>query len=284
MRLDIFLASRYKKFSRGFLQKFIREIGVKVNGKLIKKTHYALGGDDKVELSADDLEKFSESKIAVPRTRDIKKETIIYENKDFLVIDKEPFICSEDVINGFFPVHRLDKDTSGVLVIAKNIVAQAALQKQWRNRIVKKTYITLVKGILKPEKGAIDAGIFRSMKDRRRMAVSDSSGSRSSFTEYKVKKYFTGGERDCSLIYVYPKTGRTHQIRVHFAAIGYPVIGDNVYGDKSLNQGFKRQFGLKRQFLHACELKIMDLETGKKQTFKSHLPKDLESVLRVLSS
>lgn len=275
MRLDIFLASQYKQFSRGFLQKFIREIGVKVNGELVKKTHYALTEDDKVELFLGDLEKFSESKTVTPRVRDIKKETIIFENKDFLVVDKKPFIRSEDVINGFFPVHRLDKDTSGVLVIAKNIVAQADLQKQWRDRVVKKMYVALVKGTLKPAKGAIEAGIFRSMCDRRRMAVSDSSGSRASFTEYKVKKYFTGGVEDCSLVYVYPKTGRTHQIRVHFAAIGHPVIGDSIYGDKSLNRSFERQFGLKRQFLHACELKI-------KQTFKSQLPEDLESVLRAL--
>ena len=279
MRLDIFLVSQYKQFSRGFLQKFIREIGVKVNGVMTKKTHYFLNEDDKLELSVGDLEKFLDSKTLPRKARDIKNETILFENKDFLVVEKQPFIRSEDVINGFFPVHRLDKDTSGVLVIAKNIVAQAALQKQWRERLVKKTYVALVKGVLKPAKGAIEAGIFRSMKDRRRMAVSDSADSRASFTEYKVKKHF----KDCSLVYVYPRTGRTHQIRVHFAAIGYPVIGDNVYGDKSLNRSFERQFGLKRQFLHALELKIMNLDTKKRQTFKSQLPKDLSLLFQYLN-
>ena len=279
MRLDIFLVSQYKQFSRGFLQKFICEIGVKVNGVIVKKTHYFLNEDDKVELSVGDLEKFLESKTLPRKARDIKNEKVLFENKDFLVVDKKPFVRSEDVINGFFPVHRLDKDTSGVLVVAKNIVAQASLQKQWRERLVKKTYVTLVKGILKPAKGAIEAGIFRSNKDRRRMAVSDSADSRASFTEYKVKKHF----KDCSLVYVYPRTGRTHQIRVHFAAIGHPVICDDVYGDKSLNRDFERKLGLKRQFLHACELRIMDLETNKSRIFKSQLPEDLESVLRALA-
>lgn len=276
MRLDIYLTQKYKNFSRGFIQKFIRDIGVKINGKLVKKSNFIVLESGKIDIPEKEFAVFQKSKLPNSVKFPFDKKQIIFEGKDFFVVDKPPFVKTEDIVSGFFPVHRLDKDTSGVLVIAKNPVSQAALQQKWHEREVKKTYIVLIKGQIKPSKGAIEAGIFRSSNDRRKMAVSASKLSRASFTEYEVKKYFENG----SLLYVYPKTGRTHQIRVHFASIGYPVIGDAIYGDKQLNKRFERVFGLKRQFLHAAELKLKHPVTGKNVIFTSPLPDDLEEVLK----
>ncbi|MBI4994026.1 hypothetical protein HZC21_00050 [Candidatus Peregrinibacteria bacterium] len=275
-RLDIYLTKKLKDFSRSLCQKFIRGAGVEINGSLIKKPNFLVREKDEVKFS---IEKFREFIASLkPAVSDFKilKKNVIYDGKTFFVINKMPFIRSEEIINGFFSVHRLDKDTSGVLVIAKNIVTQARLQKQWHDRIVKKTYVALIKGILKPSKGAISAGISRSAKNRRKMAVSSSNFSRQSFTEYETIKYFD----NCSLLKVFPRTGRTHQIRVHFASIGYPVIGDKIYGDKQLNKKFERQFGLKRQFLHASELEIIHPSTKKRLVFRSPLASDLKAVLK----
>lgn len=281
MRLDIYLTQKYKNFSRGFIQKFIRDKGVKINGKLVTKNNFDVGESEIIEIPEKDFTAFLRSKTACTDKFPFDKKQIIFEERDFFAVDKPPFITTEEITGGFFPVHRLDRDTSGVLVIAKNIVAQAALQAQWRNRLIKKTYIALVKGILEPKKGGISAGIFRSMKNRRRMAVSSSSSSRDSYTGYEVKKYFKDGA-GATLLYAYPLTGRTHQIRVHFASISYPIIGDSIYGNKQFNKQFEENFGLERQFLHAAELKLKHPVTGKNLILKSRLPDDLEDVLEKL--
>lgn len=275
-RLDVYLTGKLKDFSRSLCQKFIRANGVEVNGNLIKKSDFLIKEKDKVKFSVDSFHRFVASFKPAESDFKIAKENVIYDGKTFFVIDKPPFIRSEEIINGFFSVHRLDKDTSGVLVVAKDVATQARLQKQWHDRVVKKTYVALVKGILEPLKGAIEAGISRSIKNRRRMAVSDSDLSRKSFTEYEVIKYFS----DSSLVKIFPRTGRTHQIRVHFSAIGHPVIGDSLYGDKSLNKKFERQFELSRQFLHALELEITHPITKKRRIFRAPLAQDLESVLQ----
>lgn len=278
-RIDLYLTGCLKGFSRGFIQRFIRELGVEINGKLIKKTNYLVKENDKISDFVGCFNNFLNEQKKERKPVDFDKNLIIYDSETFFVINKPPFIKTESLTSGFFAVHRLDKDTSGVLVIAKNVVTQAELQKQWRERGVKKTYVALVKGILEPRQGAIEAGILRSFKDRRKMSVSLSGKSRQSFTEYKVKRYFN----DCSLVYAYPRTGRTHQIRVHFSAIEHPVIGDILYGDKSLNKKFEQEFGLRRQFLHAIELKITHPATGKRITFKSPLAQDLELVLQKIT-
>jgi 23S rRNA pseudouridine1911/1915/1917 synthase len=162
-------------------------------------------------------------------------------------------------------VHRLDRDTSGVMVVAKNSLAQAKLTEQFRARSVAKAYLVLVKGKLTPENGVIEAPIGRDPRDRKRMAVV--AKGREARTEYRVVKYI----RDYTLLEVMPETGRTHQIRVHFAAIGYPVVGDKVYGVKSAF--------LSRQFLHASRLGFNLPSTGKYMEFKSELPPDLAQAL-----
>lgn len=275
-RIDIFLSSTRKDFSRNLYQKFIKEHGVLVNGRLIKKPNGSVNEKDKVDFDEDAFEKFVKS-FSVDTTQiSIDKDSILFEDKSFLVMDKPPFVRSESFGKGLFLVHRLDKDTSGILVIAKSIPAQAFLQKQWQSRSVKKTYVALLSGILSHDKGFIEAPIRRSQKDRRKMTVSSSIGSRDAVTEFKVKKTY-GNE--FSLVEAFPKTGRTHQIRVHFGSIGHPVIGDKVYGDKKLNRVVEEEFGLERQFLHAESLELVSPDTENTMVFTSKITPDLRYAL-----
>jgi 23S rRNA pseudouridine1911/1915/1917 synthase len=163
-------------------------------------------------------------------------------------------------------VHRLDKDTSGLILVAKNRVAQANLSDQFKNRVVKKSYLTLVKGKLTPEKGIIEAAIGRDPSHRQRMAIV--STGREARTEYRVIKYYG----NYTLLEIKPETGRTHQIRVHLAAIGFPVAGDATYGLKSPR--------FPRQFLHASKIAFKLPSTGSYVEFESPLPPDLEQALR----
>ena len=165
-------------------------------------------------------------------------------------------------------VHRLDKDTSGLMVIARNEQARLNLVEQFKSRSVIKKYLVLVKGKVVPERGAIDAPIGRDPADRKRMAII--SGGRQAGTDYRVRQYMNG----YSLLEVHIQTGRTHQIRVHFAAIGSPVIGDGVYGVKSTL--------LKRQFLHAYFLEIALPGSGQTRSFTCGLPDDLSNALALI--
>lgn len=285
-RLDILIASLNSGFSRSVIQKFIREVGVLVNGKRVNKPHFLLNeGDDctitKEELDAF-LQKYTAEKIGLAVTD--ANSTILYEDNGIVIFDKPAGIRTEALIKGFLPVHRLDKDTSGVLAAAKNVAKQASLQSQWQKKVVHKTYLTLVKGTLTPKTGAIEGSIFRSMKDRRKMAISGSTKARSSLTEYEVVGYLDEPVSDekFTLVKAFPKTGRTHQIRVHFASIHHPVVGDSVYGDKRINNIFAKKYGLQRQFLHAAKLELVNPSTKKHTVFTSKTPDDLAGVLKRL--
>jgi len=215
---------------------------------------------------------------------------ISYEDDDLLVVDKpagltvhpapgHPAHTLVNAILSHFPhladisdslrpgiVHRLDRDTSGVMLVAKNKVAQDNLIDQFKTRVIVKAYMALVKGRLTPERGIIEAPVGRDPRNRKRMAVV--SEGKEARTGYQVVKYFG----NYTLLEVILETGRTHQIRVHLAAIGYPVVGDPVYGVKSPH--------LSRQFLHACRLGFKLPSTGEHVEFKSELPKDLEQALK----
>lgn len=172
-------------------------------------------------------------------------------------------------------VHRLDRDTSGLLVAAKNNAAFHCLKKQFQEREVKKIYLALVHGKVKDEKGIITKLISVSKNDYRRKTTFLDDKAKKATTRYRVVKYF----KNFTLLEIFPETGRTHQIRVHLASIGHPVAGDQQYK-------FKRQIApqnLKRQFLHAWSLKFR-LPNGKMVEFKSELPNDLKKVLDSLSS
>jgi 23S rRNA pseudouridine1911/1915/1917 synthase len=165
-------------------------------------------------------------------------------------------------------VHRLDKDTSGLIVVAKNRKALDTLSQQFKSRRVKKVYLALVKGHVKPDRGLIDAPIGRDPVHRHKMAVISSG--RPARTAYRVKRYLDG----YTLLQLRPETGRTHQLRVHLAEIGYPVVGDIVYGSKSSL--------VRRQFLHAYKLTFHLPSSGEQVTFTTRLPDDLKAALELI--
>jgi len=285
-RLDKFVSENCPGLSRSQAQKLIDEGNVLVNGTVEKSSHKTEAGE-KIEITVPPPAPTGLLPEAIP----VK---IIYEDDDLLVIDKPagltvhpaPGHPSHTLVNAVLShlneieddgevtrpgiVHRLDKDTSGVMLVAKNNVALANLADQFKARTVKKTYITLVKGILRPDKGVIDAPIGRDSGDRKKMAVTGESRGRAARTNYRVIRYV--GKN--TLLEIMPETGRTHQIRVHLAAIGYPVFGDITYGKKSAF--------LNRQFLHAQKIGFNLPATGKWVEFESPLPEDLEQALKEL--
>lgn len=283
-RLDRYLAELCPNITRSRLQKLIQNGIVTVNGR-IQRPSYRLGKGDRIEMLLPPIEHTS------LEPQDIPFE-VIYEDQDLAVINKPaglamypgPGHSSHTLVNALlkrFPdlaesqsplrpgiVHRLDKDTSGLMVIARNEKARQHLINEFKSRAVRKVYLVLVQGRLHPEKGAIDAPIGRDPSDRKRMAVV--SMGREARTDYTVIQYLG----NYSLVEARIQTGRTHQIRVHFAAIGHPVIGDSTYGVKTRL--------LNRQFLHAYSLDFTLPSTGRPSSFVTDLPGDLKSVMRVL--
>jgi 23S rRNA pseudouridine1911/1915/1917 synthase len=285
VRLDKFVGEKCPGLSRTHAQKLIAEGHVTVNGRAARPS-LKLNTGDKIEVM---IPPEPASRIA---PEDIQLD-IVYEDEDLLVIDKPPGMAVHpapgtpghtlvNAVLAYLPglegdldtlrpgiVHRLDKDTSGLIIVAKNRVAQADLSGQFKLRSVSKKYIVLVKGRLAPEKGVIEAAIGRDPRHRQRMAVV--SRGREARTEYRVLKYIRGN----SLLEIRPETGRTHQIRVHLAAIGFPVVGDERYGVKSPY--------LARQFLHASGLGFRLPSTGNYVEFESPLPPDLEQALHEIA-
>lgn len=202
---------------------------------------------------------------------------ILYEDEDLLVIDKASGVNSDDFKRR---VHRLDKDTSGVLLIAKNDKSLEFFQRQFKQGKVQKKYAALAIGHLKNKEGTIETLFGRSPGDKRKQKVylpqePGAQGKRKAETRYKVLQRF----ENYDLIEVEPKTGRKHQIRTHLAYLGHPLAGDKLYGFK--NQPRPKE--LKRQFLHASSLKIT-MPDGKEKEFKSELSDDLKNTLNQLKS
>jgi 23S rRNA pseudouridine1911/1915/1917 synthase len=284
-RLDKCVCAEIPELSRTQVQRLIAAGNITVNGK-VTKPGLRLSPGDEVDVT-------------IPPTppQELKPEAIplkiIYEDDDLLAVDKpanltvhpapgHPGHTLVNAILAHFPhladigdslrpgvVHRLDKDTSGVMLVAKNSTAQADLAKQFKSHSVTKAYLALVTGKLEPESGIIEADIGRDPRNRKKMAVV--AQGREARTEYRVIKYIG----NYTLLEIMPETGRTHQIRVHLAAIGFPVVGDKVYGVKSKY--------LSRQFLHACRLGFRLPATGEYVEFESELPEDLERALEEIS-
>lgn len=231
---------------------------------------------------------------------------IIYESKDFLVINKPAGVSvhkgegniesstisdllsskiqkgvGQEGRNGI--VHRLDKDTSGVMIVAKTNKAYDYFVEAFKKHDVKKTYLVLVKGILEYKEAFIDSPIARSRVDRKKMDVVAEFEGKKALSKYKVVDEFEFLEGYAvSLLEVEIMTGRTHQIRVHMNAIKHPVVGDSVYGNSKFNQIFACTFGLERQFLHAWKISFRDIDSKKLVKFKADLPTDLSDVLEKL--
>lgn len=285
-RLDRWLASRLPDHSRTEIQRWIREGLVRVNGRS-SKPGYKLEPGDVVDVDIP---------LSVPY-EEVRPEpiplNIVYEDENILVIDKPAGMVvhpaaghtSGTLVNAILYhcpelegvggtrrpgiVHRLDKDTSGLIVVAKNGPAHRELQRQFREREVDKAYLALVEGHLQPKVGRIEAPIGRDRRHRKKMAVVRDG--REAVTEYRVIGYYD----DFTLVEAHPLTGRTHQIRVHFAFIGFPLAGDTVYGRRK--QRLKPW--LKRHFLHAHRLRFRLPRTGEPVEFTSPLPEDLQAVL-----
>lgn len=245
-----------------------------------------------------DIIKIQEDK---PKEISLKPENIpldiIYEDDDIIVVNKQKglvvhpangnpdgtlvnaimAICKDSLsgIGGEIRpgiVHRLDKDTSGLIIIAKNDKAHINLSEQIKNREVKKTYIALVRGIVKENEATIDMPIARSLKDRKKMAVSKDG--KNAITHFKVLERYEG----YTLLEVKIETGRTHQIRVHMSQIGYPIVGDTVYSNG------KNPFGVTGQMLHSAKLTFKHPITGKELNLEAPLPKYFKEVLDKLKS
>ena len=308
-RLDKLLPQRFPEYSRNYFQKIGDQGAVFVNKK-IAKINVKLKEQDFVDVH------FPALKEILVEAKNIPLD-ILYEDRNILVINKPAGMvvhpgthgshsddslvnailhyCKSPAVKGQLEgisgtirpgiVHRLDKDTSGLVVVAKNDKAQQFLMEQFLKREVVKVYYALVVGHLEPKKGSIDAPIGRSLQDRKKMAVVQGKTSRDALTKYEVIKYLG----DYTYVRVFLMTGRTHQIRVHFAAIGFPLVGDFTYGRAKINHKFEKEYGLKRQFLHAGELAFVlpggakGLEKTKKEEFVSTLPSDLQLVLDSLA-
>lgn len=306
-RLDKYIAQEMPDLSRSLVQRLIREGLVTVNGLTVKVSRKVEVGD-KIVLHVPPLEPLEVRPEPIPLD-------IVYEDADLLVVNKPAGMvvhpayghptgtlvnavlahCPEtadvgDVLRSGI-VHRLDKDTSGLIIVAKNDAARQHLQQQFKRREVKKVYLALVEGQLEPARGLIEAPIGRDPRRRKRMAVVKvEGGGREARTEYRVMEYFDlqvgGMSRLYTLVEAQPVTGRTHQVRVHFAFIGHPLVGDPVYGFRKQRLAGYGLPPLGRQFLHAQSLGLHLPHSNQYVEFRAELPADLRDVLerlRVLS-
>ena len=283
-RLDVFLATQTIGLSRSRVRTLLEEGHVLLNGKTPKPSQKVRPGD-RIVVS-----------VPPPRAAHMVPQPlpldVIYQDEYLIVVDKPagltvhpaPGHPSHTLANALLAlcpdlagiggvlrpgiVHRLDKDTSGLMVVAKNERAHSSLSAQLKDRTVHKGYLALVCGKLASEGGVIEGSIGRDPRHRKRMAVVE--GARSASTRYEVSRRLDG----YTFVEVFPKTGRTHQIRVHCAHIGHPLYGDPVYGKKSSL--------LDRQFLHAHTLGFEHPGTNSRVEFTSPLPEDLSNVLQAL--
>jgi 23S rRNA pseudouridine1911/1915/1917 synthase len=296
-RIDMFLASRERDLTRSRIQSLIKDQAVKVNGIPVK-TSYRLKLDDKVHFI---IPPAAPSEVR-PEAVDFQ---IVYEDSWLLVIDKPaglvvhpaPGHAGGTLVHGLLHrckglsgiggvmrpgiVHRLDKDTSGLLVVAKNDSAHNILSSQFKQGGITKKYIALVHGAIPGEHGEIDLAISRHPIRRKEMAVSPSKGKRALTLWKKIEVI---GCR-FTLLSVTLKTGRTHQIRVHLSHLGFPILGDQVYGfrkgwwDKHCPEALTIVPLLNRQMLHSTLLGFMHPETGKYVEFKSPVATDMEGII-----
>lgn len=286
-RLDRFVAQAVPELSRSYIQQLIEDGSILVDGQA-RRPAFKMTSGEVVTVAVPPPAEFDLLPEDIPLD-------IVYEDADVLVIDKPagmvvhpaPGHPRGTVVNAVLAhapdiavngtkrpgiVHRLDKDTSGLMVIAKSDRAQNSLAQQWQARTVEKGYIALVAGSVDEEEASIDAPIGRDPKNRQRMAVV--RGGRDALTHFTVRERFS----EAILLDVQIDTGRTHQIRVHLAFIGNPVVGDPIYGDRQSTR-IAAEIGLERQFLHAAVLGFR-LPDGKPMRFTAPLADDLRAALR----
>ncbi len=289
LRMDKLLATYVTEVSRSFLQKLIDQGNIKVDGSVCRLKKQKLAAGSEVTITIPEPEEVSVEPQEIPLD-------IVYEDQDVLVVNKPKrlvvhpgagnqegtlvngilYHCGDNLsaINGVVRpgiVHRIDKDTSGLLMIAKNDMAHRSLAKQLANHTITRAYVAIVYNSFKEDAGTVDAPIGRDPKNRLRQAVTDSH-SRHAVTHYKVLERLGV----YTMIKAVLETGRTHQIRVHMSHIGHPLLGDTVYGPK------KNPFGVEGQMLHAKVLGFVHPSAGEYMEFSAPEPPEFQKVLQEL--
>jgi 23S rRNA pseudouridine1911/1915/1917 synthase len=285
-RLDKFLVAEVPEHSRNRLQNLIKDGQAQVNGNIVSKAGYMLQAGDEIRLNLPAPEPSALTPEKIPLE-------IVFENNDVIIVNKaagmvvhpaaghdtgtlvHAALAHAPLIEGVGGeqrpgvVHRLDKDTSGLILLAKNDRTHRFLQDQFRDREVEKVYLALVDGAPPTPSGRVEAAIGRDTSQRKRMAVVPDQKGRSAVTEYFTLETFD----EHSLIEAHPHTGRTHQIRLHLSFLGCPIVGDTVYGRR------KPTLPIKRHFLHAARLTIQLPGEKAPRSFEAPLPSDLQMVL-----
>ncbi len=284
-RIDSYLAQK-ENISRVTVQRLLEKGNILVNGKKVKPS-YKVQEQDKIEIEKEEAKEIPLKAQNIPIS-------VIYEDKDMLIVNKPKgmvvhpangnpdgtlvnavmAICKDSLsgIGGEIRpgiVHRLDKNTSGAVIIAKNDNTHIALSNMLKNHEIKKTYIALVRGIVKENEATINMPIARSTSDRKKMAVARNG--KEAITHFKVLERFLN--EGITLLEIKIETGRTHQIRVHLSSIGYPVLGDDVYSNG------KNRWGIKGQCLHAKSLEFNHPITGKNMYIEAPLPEYLNQII-----
>jgi len=307
IRLDIFLSKKIQDLTRSYIKKLIEKKQVKINKLLINSPSTKVRTNDEIHVNIIQIQK---SKL-IPKKMNLD---IIFEDKDLLIVNKPKgmvvhpgagnfentlanalvykFKKNLSDINGELRpgiVHRIDKETSGLLVVAKNNLTHFSLSKQFSDHTVKRRYKCLVWGVVRPLNGRIETLISRSKKNRQLMIVSETNG-RKAITNYKTVKVFNiKNIPKISLIECELETGRTHQIRVHLKYKGSSILGDNQYGKKNLkfkkiNQKFLENLSsIKGQALHAQTLEFFHPSKKKWMSFKANVPDDFKKMLNLLN-
>ena len=305
-RIDVFLSEIIKEFTRSYIKKLIERKNLLINGRVINRGSTKIKVFDSIKFS---LENKENNKL-IPKKMNLN---IVYEDKDILVINKPKGLVVHpgagnyydtlanglaykyknklsDINGGLRPgiVHRIDKETSGLLVIAKNNFSHANLSKQFSNHSIKRKYLCLAWGVVRPLKGRIETLISRNKKNRQIMAVSEIKGKKA-ITNYKTVKIFSLKDiPKISLIECELETGRTHQIRVHLKYKGTSLIGDNKYGKKYKFKNLNKEFleslnNIYGQALHAKTLGFIHPSTNKWMSFSSNIPNDFKKMLNLLN-
>lgn len=285
VRCDTYIAENVPSVTRSFAKRLFEDGNVRVNGKTVKAS-FRLTEGDSIEL-----------KLPAPKTLEAEPQNIpldiVYEDDDVLVINKPRgmvvhpaagnedgtlvnavlYHCGENLsgINGVLRpgiVHRIDKDTTGLLAVAKNDEAHLSLTNQLSDRSLSRTYYAIVHGNITEDGGTVSAPLARSVNDRKKMAVTHNGG-REAVTDFTVLERFG----KYTLVRCKLRTGRTHQIRVHMRYIGHPILGDKTYGIK------KEEFSLEGQLLHAGEIGFVHPRTGERVAFSAPLPADFKDTL-----
>ena len=285
-RIDTYITSK-SEYSRAMIQKMMDNGNILVNGKKVKVS-YKVQADDEITIKEQAAKEIS------LEAQDIPIE-VLYEDNDIIVVNKPKgmvvhpangnpdgtlvnaimSICKDSLsgIGGEIRpgiVHRLDKDTSGALIVAKNDKSHIKMSEQIKNHEVEKTYIALVKGFVKENEATIDMPIGRSLKDRKKMAVRKEG--KNAVTHFKVIERFP----NYTLLEVKIETGRTHQIRVHLSEIGYPIVGDEIYSNG------KNEWNIHGQCLHAKSLKFKHPITEKEMCIEAPIPEYFQNIIKEL--